>query len=579
MWTSQLDSSKRELVGRLLGLSSQETNTILEMQNTCDHREKSKEMEDDEQVGSSSSTCSSSDFPPVASGEEHKGDIVLRINSLGIFEIPRGYLLSGFYIDHATGNLFLKTTPPFFPNAKEDYRLALIHLANHRIALETTCRSILERFWIKTVSKLEESVFRDVPCTRVALYNIAGFLRVELTPEAENISKDIDVHLECSQAKNNPTRIIDGLVFFYQCQNVLLSSKLVDLNNAMVDFKVEQQGHLEIGMAAKLRSIHKMIASTTIDYESVRETTEIFEGQFCEGFFDKLKDLIKNAFAHVRSLSERRTDTPSENEFVERIMQIYFGPILSNIDEHDIGVRSICANTHFHLQKQEKAYENNVRKVISMINRDIFVKRKMFTVMLSHLESTIGPVICKIIQEEEAGFRGMAKNYYDRLLISERIYKMCLEGETGKAQLDEFQTIKNDFTRVITKLLEYQKCDLPGPLERHYDEIVKVEEDVNALIAAWSLPGTLKITKPKTLDFDLKDIECPICCDIMNSPVFAADGHCYCHACFAQAIEYRHRSPMTNQQLPHTHIVPAFEVERKIKRYFEYQKMLGGKSQ
>ncbi|KAJ1447323.1 hypothetical protein M885DRAFT_426907, partial [Pelagophyceae sp. CCMP2097] len=63
---------------------------------------------------------------------------------------------------------------------------------------------------------------------------------------------------------------------------------------------------------------------------------------------------------------------------------------------------------------------------------------------------------------------------------------------------------------------------------------------------------------------------CPISCDVMSEPVFAADGFTYERACIEQWFgRGKSTSPTTNAQLPHIHLVPNHAMRSAIQTFLE----------
>lgn len=62
---------------------------------------------------------------------------------------------------------------------------------------------------------------------------------------------------------------------------------------------------------------------------------------------------------------------------------------------------------------------------------------------------------------------------------------------------------------------------------------------------------------------------CPITQDVMDDPVFAADGYTYERKAIAGWITNHNTSPMTNLALPHTHLTPNLLLRSAIKEWRE----------
>jgi len=87
------------------------------------------------------------------------------------------------------------------------------------------------------------------------------------------------------------------------------------------------------------------------------------------------------------------------------------------------------------------------------------------------------------------------------------------------------------------------------------------------------------LRKMKCLAFDLEErfakikgvaakIEeafvCPISDEVMEDPVFAADGHTYERRCIKAWLRKHDTSPLTNLVLPHKHLVPNHSLRGQI---------------
>jgi len=60
---------------------------------------------------------------------------------------------------------------------------------------------------------------------------------------------------------------------------------------------------------------------------------------------------------------------------------------------------------------------------------------------------------------------------------------------------------------------------------------------------------------------------CPISMEIMSDPVFAADGHTYERVEIERWLQNKNTSPLTNEVLPHKHLVPNYNLRSQIKEY------------
>jgi len=62
---------------------------------------------------------------------------------------------------------------------------------------------------------------------------------------------------------------------------------------------------------------------------------------------------------------------------------------------------------------------------------------------------------------------------------------------------------------------------------------------------------------PEDLPEMPRELRCPITMEPLRDPVIAADGHAYERSALARHLQTSHRSPMTNEDLPHTEVVPS----------------------
>lgn len=66
------------------------------------------------------------------------------------------------------------------------------------------------------------------------------------------------------------------------------------------------------------------------------------------------------------------------------------------------------------------------------------------------------------------------------------------------------------------------------------------------------------------------DYQCPITKDLFCDPVVAADGHTYERAALVEWLKSNDKSPMTNEVLPHKHVLPNI-LARKLARSWAEQ--------
>ena len=66
-----------------------------------------------------------------------------------------------------------------------------------------------------------------------------------------------------------------------------------------------------------------------------------------------------------------------------------------------------------------------------------------------------------------------------------------------------------------------------------------------------------KATLKRARDEEAEDLTCPITFSVFDDPVMAADGNTYERRAIEEVIlSGNHRSPLTNEQLPHVNLVP-----------------------
>ncbi|KDO27221.1 hypothetical protein SPRG_07470 [Saprolegnia parasitica CBS 223.65] len=62
----------------------------------------------------------------------------------------------------------------------------------------------------------------------------------------------------------------------------------------------------------------------------------------------------------------------------------------------------------------------------------------------------------------------------------------------------------------------------------------------------------------------LQSFLCPISCEIMRDPVIARDGHSYERAQITRWFQSHRRSPVTNEELPSTELMPNYSLKQAI---------------
>ncbi|KDO16444.1 hypothetical protein SPRG_18031, partial [Saprolegnia parasitica CBS 223.65] len=63
---------------------------------------------------------------------------------------------------------------------------------------------------------------------------------------------------------------------------------------------------------------------------------------------------------------------------------------------------------------------------------------------------------------------------------------------------------------------------------------------------------------------ELRSFLCPISCEIMRDPVIARDGHSYERAQITRWFQSHRRSPVTNEELPSTELMPNYSLKQAI---------------
>ena len=63
---------------------------------------------------------------------------------------------------------------------------------------------------------------------------------------------------------------------------------------------------------------------------------------------------------------------------------------------------------------------------------------------------------------------------------------------------------------------------------------------------------------------DPADFKCPISQEVMTDPVLAADGHTYEREMIAEWLRIRRTSPLTNEQMPSTNLMPNITLKKVI---------------
>ena len=70
---------------------------------------------------------------------------------------------------------------------------------------------------------------------------------------------------------------------------------------------------------------------------------------------------------------------------------------------------------------------------------------------------------------------------------------------------------------------------------------------------------------------DPADFKCPIAQEIMTDPVLAADGHTYEREMIAEWLRIRRTSPLTNEQMPSTNLMPNITLKKVIEGWLASQ--------
>ena len=63
------------------------------------------------------------------------------------------------------------------------------------------------------------------------------------------------------------------------------------------------------------------------------------------------------------------------------------------------------------------------------------------------------------------------------------------------------------------------------------------------------------------------EYKCPITCEMMSDPVFAADGHTYERRAIATWFETKQTSPLSNAVLEHRRLVPNRALKQLIDKW------------
>ena len=76
-----------------------------------------------------------------------------------------------------------------------------------------------------------------------------------------------------------------------------------------------------------------------------------------------------------------------------------------------------------------------------------------------------------------------------------------------------------------------------------------------------------------------KSFICPISGQCMHDPVVLADGHTYERAAIERHLADSRRSPITNEELPHTRLMASYTIKKLIREWPEKEKRAqkGGK--
>ena len=70
---------------------------------------------------------------------------------------------------------------------------------------------------------------------------------------------------------------------------------------------------------------------------------------------------------------------------------------------------------------------------------------------------------------------------------------------------------------------------------------------------------------------DPADFKCPISQEVMTDPVLAADGHTYEREMIAEWLRIRRTSPLTNEQMPSTNLMPNITLKKVIEGWVALQ--------
>ncbi len=68
-------------------------------------------------------------------------------------------------------------------------------------------------------------------------------------------------------------------------------------------------------------------------------------------------------------------------------------------------------------------------------------------------------------------------------------------------------------------------------------------------------------------DAPVDSFNCPITGDVMEDPVFTADGHTYERGAIEQWLHQHNTSPLTGKRLDHARLVPNFSLRKAIEEW------------
>jgi hypothetical protein len=104
--------------------------------------------------------------------------------------------------------------------------------------------------------------------------------------------------------------------------------------------------------------------------------------------------------------------------------------------------------------------------------------------------------------------------------------------------------------------------------QKHSNHAHKLEAKLSELkLVNQELNKRLKDLKQKAPEA----FYCPITQDIMQDPVFAADGHTYERVALEAWLINHNTSPMTNQPLPHKQLTPSHTLKSMIREFIDDQ--------